>query len=44
VIIAEPFYPSGDFAADMKKYFIPFFEKIGGFQKNWIDNYKNDIF
>jgi 1-acyl-sn-glycerol-3-phosphate acyltransferase len=44
VIIAEPFYPSGDFTADMKKYFIPFFEKIGGFQKNWIDNYKNDIF
>jgi 1-acyl-sn-glycerol-3-phosphate acyltransferase len=44
VIIADPLYPSGDFAADMKKYFIPFFEKMGGFQKNWINNYKNDIF
>ncbi|HLO43735.1 MAG TPA: 1-acyl-sn-glycerol-3-phosphate acyltransferase [Leadbetterella sp.] len=44
VIIANPFHPSGDFASDMKKYFIPFFEKMGGVQKNWINNYKNDIF
>jgi 1-acyl-sn-glycerol-3-phosphate acyltransferase len=44
VIVAEPFYPSGDFEEDMKKYFIPFFENMGGFQKNWINNYKNDIF
>ena len=44
VIISEPFMPSGDFNADMKKYFVPFFETMGGFQKNWIRNYKNDIF
>jgi hypothetical protein len=44
VIIADPFFPSGDFVADMKTYFLPFFGKMGGFQKNWINNYKNDIF
>lgn len=44
VIIAEPFQPSGDFKQDMKTYFIPFFEEMGGFQKKWIYNYKNDIF
>lgn len=44
VLIADPFMPSGDFKEDMKKYFVPFFEKIGGFQKDWIANYKNDIF
>lgn len=44
VTFAEPFYTSGDFEKDMKTYFVPFFEKIGGFQKSWIENYKNDIF
>ena len=40
VSIADPFYPSGDFEADMKKYFIPFFDSIGGFKKDWMKNYK----
>ncbi|NBA84364.1 glycerol acyltransferase [Emticicia sp. CRIBPO] len=44
VKLAEPFYPSGDYKEDMKKYFVPFFENIGGFQKDWIKNYKNNIF
>lgn len=40
VTIAEPFMTSGDFEADMQQYFVPFFEKVGGFQKDWIKNYK----
>jgi 1-acyl-sn-glycerol-3-phosphate acyltransferase len=44
IIIAEPFQPSGDFEVDMKKYFIPFFETIGGFQKDWIKFYKEGKF
>jgi 1-acyl-sn-glycerol-3-phosphate acyltransferase len=44
VIIAESFKTTGDFNEDMKKYFVPFFEEIGGFQKSWISNYKNDVF
>ncbi|WP_394996506.1 1-acyl-sn-glycerol-3-phosphate acyltransferase [Emticicia sp.] len=40
VIISEPFDTTGDFEADMKKYFIPFFETIGGFKKDWMTNYK----
>ncbi|GGD58616.1 acyltransferase [Emticicia aquatilis] len=40
VIFAEPFLTSGDFEADMKKYFVPFFETIGGVDKDWIKNYK----
>jgi 1-acyl-sn-glycerol-3-phosphate acyltransferase len=44
VIIAEPFYTSGDFKSDMKNYFVQFFSQMGSFQKNWINNYKNDIF
>ena len=40
VIFAEPFLTSGDFEADMKKYFIPFFETIGGVDKDWLKNYK----
>ncbi len=43
-VIAEPFMPSGNFQDDMQKYFVPFFEKIGGFQKDWIQNYKKGIF
>jgi 1-acyl-sn-glycerol-3-phosphate acyltransferase len=43
-IIAEPFLPSGNYQEDMQKYFVPFFEKIGGFQKDWIQNYKKGIF
>jgi 1-acyl-sn-glycerol-3-phosphate acyltransferase len=39
VIVAEPFWPSGDFQKDMKEDFAPFFEKVGGFQKDWIQNY-----
>jgi 1-acyl-sn-glycerol-3-phosphate acyltransferase len=44
VIIAEPFYTTGNFAEDMKMHFVPFFKTMGGFQKSWINNYKNDIF
>ncbi len=44
IFFAEPFMPTGDFKADMKKYFVPFFEKIGDRQKDWVENYKNDIF
>jgi 1-acyl-sn-glycerol-3-phosphate acyltransferase len=43
-VIAEPFQSSGDFEADMQKYFVPFFEKIGGKQKDWIQNYKEGKF
>lgn len=44
VIFAEPFMTSGDFEADMKKYFIPFFKTIQGFQKDWIKNYEQGKF
>jgi 1-acyl-sn-glycerol-3-phosphate acyltransferase len=44
VFVGEPFMPSGDFKADMKKYFVPFFKKVQGFQKDWIKNYENDKF
>ena len=44
VIIAEPFYTTGSFENDMKQFFVPFFETMGGVQKNWLNNYKNDIF
>lgn len=40
IIFAEPFMPSGDFEADMKQFFIPFFETIGGVDKDWLKNYK----
>jgi len=40
VIFAEPFLPSGNFEADIKKYFVPFFETIGGVEKDWLKNYK----
>ncbi|MFC3809991.1 1-acyl-sn-glycerol-3-phosphate acyltransferase [Lacihabitans lacunae] len=40
VVIGEPFIPSGDFEADMQKYFVNFFDKIQGPQKDWIKNYK----
>ena len=35
---------TGDFKADMKKYFVPFFKQINGFQKDWIKNYENGKF
>ena len=44
VIFAEPFMTTGDFEADMKKYFIPFFETIGGVKKDWMKNYKEGNF
>lgn len=44
VIFGEPFMPTGDFKADMKKYFVPFFKQEQGFQKDWIKNYENDRF
>lgn len=44
VTFGEPFMPTGDFKADMKKYFVPFFKNIGGFEKDWIKNYENDNF
>lgn len=44
VVIAEPFEPSGDFKADMKKYFLPFYENIGGPKKDWFYNYKQGNF
>ncbi len=44
VKVAEPFYPSGDFQADIQSRFVPFFEQLGGRQKDWIANYKNEIF
>ncbi|AFK04956.1 phospholipid/glycerol acyltransferase [Emticicia oligotrophica DSM 17448] len=40
IIFAEPFMPTGNFEADMKQYFIPFFKSIHGFQKDWIKNYE----
>lgn len=43
-VLAEPFMASGDFKADMQKYFVPFFEKIGGKKKDWIQNYKEGKF
>lgn len=42
VVIAEPFYPSGDFKADMLEYFVPFYDGI--VKKDWIHNYKNHKF
>lgn len=44
VFIGESFVPTGDFNADMKTYFVPFFKEINGFQKDWIKNYEKDIF
>lgn len=44
VIFAEPFNPSGDFKADMQKYFVPFFENIGGMKNDWIENYRKGVF
>jgi 1-acyl-sn-glycerol-3-phosphate acyltransferase len=43
VTFAEPFMPTGDFKADMLKYFVPFFMNIHG-QNDWIENYKKGIF
>lgn len=43
VIIAEPFLTNGDFEADMKKYFVPFFSKMKD-PKSWVDNYSKGIF
>ena len=42
IIIAEPFMPTGDFMADMKTYFVPFFKTIQGVQKDWIANYEKE--
>ncbi len=44
VVIADPFMTSGDFEADMKKYFLPFFNTIGGFKKDWMKNYSEGKF
>ena len=44
VSIAEPFFPTGHFQQDMQTYFVPFFEQVGGQQKEWVQNYKNGIF
>jgi hypothetical protein len=44
VIFAEPFITSGDFEADMKKYFVPFFKSIHGVQKDWLKNYEEGKF
>lgn len=44
VIFAEPFMTSGDFESDMKAHFLPFFETIGGFHKDWMKNYKEGKF
>lgn len=44
IIFAEPFITSGDFEADIKQYFIPFFKQIQGFQKDWIKNYEEGKF
>ncbi len=43
-VISEPIFVSGDFEKDAKEILIPFFEKISGFHKSWIANYKNNIF
>ena len=42
-VIAEPFYPSGNYEEDMLKYCVPFFEKIAP-NKDWIKNYKEGKF
>ncbi len=44
VFVEEPFYTSGDFEADMQKYFIPFFKQIKGVHKDWIENYEKGEF
>jgi 1-acyl-sn-glycerol-3-phosphate acyltransferase len=44
VIFAEPFITSGDFEADMKKYFVPFFKSIHGVKKDWLKNYEEGKF
>ncbi|MFB0947251.1 MAG: 1-acyl-sn-glycerol-3-phosphate acyltransferase [Spirosomataceae bacterium] len=44
VTFGEPFMPSGNFEADMKKYFVPFFKQVTGPHKDWIKNYENDKF
>ena len=43
VIIAEPFYTSGDFEKDMQVHYVPFFEKIYA-PKSWVKNFKEGIF
>jgi 1-acyl-sn-glycerol-3-phosphate acyltransferase len=44
VFVEEPFYTSGDFEADMRKYFIPFFKQIEGEKKDWLANYEKGDF
>ena len=44
IFVEEPFYPSGDFEADMKKYFLPFYKGIQGIKKDWFRNYEEGKF
>lgn len=44
VTMAEPFVPSGDFEADMKTYFVPFFKNVSNTEKSWVANYENNNF
>ncbi len=43
-VFSEPFFVSRDFEKDTKEIIVPFFEKISGFRKSWIENYKNNKF
>ncbi|WP_337044845.1 1-acyl-sn-glycerol-3-phosphate acyltransferase [Emticicia sp. 17c] len=44
VFVEEPFYTTGDFEADMKKYFLPFYQQIQGAKKDWLENYEKGKF
>jgi len=44
VIISTPFMATGDFKADMQKYFVPFFKTINYCDKDWVQNYEAGIF
>lgn len=44
VVIADPFMTTGDFEADMKTYFLPFFNSIEGKKKDWMKNYAEGKF
>lgn len=44
VFLEKPFYTTGDFEADMQKYFVPFFKSIQGTHKDWIANYEKGEF
>ncbi|MGR3809879.1 1-acyl-sn-glycerol-3-phosphate acyltransferase [Jiulongibacter sp. NS-SX5] len=42
VILGDPFSPTGNFAADMQQWFVPFFQRYANVEKDWIKNYADN--